>query len=318
MDFTAFDLNLLRVLDALLRDGSTVKAGERLGLSQPAVSAALGRLRYAFDDELFVRQGTRLVPTGRAAMLAVPLREELARMESLLSIGTAFDPARANFGFRIAGADYFAENLMPELAAQLAQEAPGIRLHQVDLVRDVYVESLEQFKADLALHPEQAVPDWVIRKRLLRSPFVLIAARGHRAIAEAGVLPGAQMPLDLYCALGHVLFSPEGNVAADADGPLSRVGRSRRVTVTLPFFYSICRTVSRTDLISLVPIHMADRLAEEMQLDCFEPPVPVPAPLLVATWHRRNEESPGHRWIREKIFSILEPLSTRYPGCGVD
>lgn len=318
MDFTAFDLNLLRVLDALLREGSTVKAGERLGLSQPAVSAALGRLRFAFDDELFVRQGTRIVPTERATMLAVPLREELERMESLLAIGTAFDPAKASFGFRIAGADFFSETLMPRLSAEIAREAPGIRLHQVDLVRDVYVESLEQFKADVALHPEQAVPDWVSRRRLLRSPFVLIAARGHPAIAASGVRPGEEIPLDLYCDLGHVLFSPEGNVAADADGPLSRVGRSRRVTVTLPFFFSICRTVSRTELVSLVPVHVAEPFADDMKLDLYRPPVPIPAPLLVATWHRRNDASPAHRWMREKIFSILEPLAATYPGAGVD
>lgn len=318
MDFTAFDLNLLRVLDALLRDGSTVKAGERLGLSQPAVSAALGRLRFAFDDELFVRQGTRLVPTDRAAHLAVPLREELARMESLLSSGTAFDPAKASFGFRIAGADFFSEILMPELAALVAREAPGIRLHQVDLVRDVYVESLEQFKADIALHPEQAVPDWVNRRRLLRSPFMLVAARGHPAISAAGVTPGEAIPLDLYCDLGHVLFSPEGNVSADADGPLARVGRSRRVTVTLPFFFSICRTVSRTALVALVPLHVAETLAEGMRLDLFRPPVPIAAPLLVATWHRRNDASPAHRWMREKIFSILDPLAARNPDCAAD
>lgn len=318
MDFTAFDLNLLRVLDALLREGSTVKAGERLGLSQPAVSAALGRLRFAFDDELFVRQGTRIVPTGRAAMLAVPLREELARMESLLSIGTAFDPARASFGFRIAGADFFAETLMPELAAVVAREAPGIRLHQVDLVRDVYVESLEQFKADIALHPEQSVPDWVMRRRLLRSPFTLIAARGHPTIRAAGIAPGETLPIDLYCALGHVIFSPEGNVGADAEGPLARIGRSRRVAVTLPFFFSLCRTVSRSELIALVPVHVAERLAEDMQLDLFTPPFHVPAPLLVATWHRRNEDSPAHRWMREKIFSILGPLAARSPDCAAD
>lgn len=309
MDFAAFDLNLLRVLDALLREGSTVKAGERLGLSQPAVSAALGRLRLAFDDELFIRQGTRLVPTDRVARLAIPLREELARMESLLTDDGAFEPERAAFSFRIAGADYFAELLMPALADRLSRTAPGIRLHLVDLVRDVYVESLEQFKADIALHPEQAVPDWVSRRPLVHADFALIAARGHPAIAASGAVPGEPLPLDLYCDLGHVLFSPEGNVAADADGPLARLGRKRRVVLTLPFFVSICRAVAQTDLISLVPVQVAERMAPLLGLDLFQPPFAVPGPLLVATWHRRNDGNPAHRWMRQQIAAVLEPYA---------
>ena len=115
MNFATFDLNLMRVLDALLHEGSTVRAGEKLHLSQSAVSGALSRLRHALDDDLFVRRGNRLVPTDYAAALALPLREELERLENLLSRPKRFDPARAQEVFRISGSDFFAEILMPAL-----------------------------------------------------------------------------------------------------------------------------------------------------------------------------------------------------------
>lgn len=310
MDFAAFDLNLMRVLDAVLRDGSTVKAAERLGISQPAVSAALARLRHALDDELFIRQGSRLIPTRRADRLALPLREELLRLEALLSDDGAFDPARAQLTFRIAGADFFAELLMAELTTVIAREAPGIRLQLVDLVRDVYVESLEQFKADIALHPEQSVPDWVERRTLMQLSYVMIAARGQPALKAAGLTPGDVVPIDLFCSLGHVLFSPEGNMAAVGDAALARVGRERRVVLTLPFFSSIFRLVSQTDLVALMPAQLAEHLAPHVDFAMYQPPVTVTSPLLVATWHRRNDRNAAHAWLRAQIFRILAPYRT--------
>lgn len=313
MDFASFDLNLMRVLDAVLRDGSTVKAAERLGISQPAVSAGLARLRHSLDDELFIRQGARLRPTQRAERLAIPLREELARLESLLSDDEDFDPARANLTYRIAGADFFAELLITELTTLLSREAPGIRLQLVDLARDVYVDSLEQFQADIALHPEQSVPDWVERKVLMQLRFVVIAARGQPDLAAAGIAPGDVIPLDLYCSLGHVIFSPEGHMTAVGDAALARVGRERRVVLTLPFFGTIFRLVSQTDLVALMPAQMADHLAPHSSFDVYQPPVPVTSPLMVATWHRRNDRNAAHCWLRQHIFRILAPYREDAP-----
>ena len=114
MNFATLDLNLLRVLDAVLREGSTTKAGERLGLTQSAVSNALNRLRGALNDPLFVRQGNQLVPTDFAASIEDGLRQELARLEGLLSPAVEFDPLQAKGTFKIAASDFFAELLMPD------------------------------------------------------------------------------------------------------------------------------------------------------------------------------------------------------------
>ncbi len=154
MNFATFDLNLLRVLDALFREGSTVKASARLGLSQPAVSSSLSRLRHALDDPLFVRQGNRLVPTDFAENLRHGVQDELNRIELLLSKADAFDPEKAEGHFKISGSDFFAELLMPNLGDLLTRTAPKLRAQLVDLVPDDYLASLERYDADLALIPD--------------------------------------------------------------------------------------------------------------------------------------------------------------------
>ena len=127
MNLLSFDLNLLRVLDALLHERSTVGAAEKIGLSQPAVSSALGRLRILLDDPLFVRHGQRIVPTDYAKSLEIPLRQTLDTLADLLSRGEGFDPSESARSFKIAGSDYFAEILMPPLARLLSARGNRIQ-----------------------------------------------------------------------------------------------------------------------------------------------------------------------------------------------
>ncbi len=171
MNFASFDLNLLRVLDAMFREGSTVKAGEQLGLSQSAVSGALSRLRYGLGDKLFVRQGNRLVTTDYAENLREELAAELERLERLLAPPAAFDPATAAGSFRISASDFFAELLMPPLADRLKRVAPLLRAQLVDLVLGNYVDSLERYNADIALIPDMELPDWINREPLFFPPL---------------------------------------------------------------------------------------------------------------------------------------------------
>jgi DNA-binding transcriptional LysR family regulator len=161
VNFLTLDLNLLRVLDALLREGSIVKAGNRLGLSQPAVSSALTRLRHGLGDELFVRQGQGIVPTDYARTIAIPLRTELDRLERILNGPHGFDHRTADMTYRIAGSDFFADYLMPALALRLGEVAPGIRAQLVELVPNSYISSLDRYEASIALTAQEAFPEWV-------------------------------------------------------------------------------------------------------------------------------------------------------------
>lgn len=308
MNFATFDLNLLRVLDALLREGSTVKAGQRLGMSQSAVSGALARLRHALGDALFVRHGQGLRPTDYAVALSLPLHAELARLEALLA-PRAFDPAASKMSFKLAATDFFAEMLMPELARRLRLQAPDMRAQLVDLVPSNYVDSLERYEADMALIPDADFPDWTDRRPLFRSSFVAIAARDNPVIAQAGIEPGAALPMDLFCEMGHVLFSPEGKLQAMGDAALARVGRSRKVVMTMPVFSGVCRAVSESDLIAIVPRQLGKRLAPSLDLSLYIPPMPVDPALIVGIWHKRSTDNPGHRWMRNLIAEILLPLN---------
>lgn len=309
MNLSSFDLNLLRVLDALLETGSTTEAGRRIGLSQPAVSAALGRLRTALDDPLFVRQGRRLIATEFAESLRDPLRGILDDTRRLLSRPNRFDPLRARDTFRLSGSDFYAELLMPKLAEHLSRHAPQMLVHMVDLVPDNYVDSVERYQVDIAIIPETDFPAWTERRRVHTSRFVVIARRGHPRLARAGLSPGDRLPLDLFCDLQHVVFSPEGKARAMGDAALARVGRVRHVAMTLPVFSGVYHAVSQSDLIALIPHQLAERMAPRIGIELFQPPMPIPNVAIAMVWHRRNSWAPAHRWLRDQIAAILAPLN---------
>ena len=316
VNLSSFDLNLLRVLDALLRENSVTRAAQRVGLSQPAMSAALARLREALGDPILIRHGQRLQPTDFARSLALPLHEALAHLQTLLAGPQAFDPATADTTFRLTGSDLFAALLMPPLARHLATAAPGVRVQLVDLVPENYVETLERYEVDIALIPGTEFPDWTDHLPVLHSDFVTIAAKANTRLARAGIAPGTTIPLDLYCDLGHVVFSPEAKLRALGDAALSAIGRSRRVVMTLPAFADICLVVAQTDHIALVPRPLAESLAPTLGLAVFGQPVAVPRATISMVWHRRSTADPGQRWLRGTVadqLTRLEPASTTKP-----
>ncbi len=307
-----FDLNLLRVLDALLEDHSTVRAADRLGLSQPAVSAALGRLRVALGDELFFRRGRALEATQYALSVKNELRQTLERIEALVEGPGGFDPATSDASFRISGSDFFAELLMPKLGERLQDLAPGMRVHLVNLVPDSYVDTLELYDVDLALIPTTDLPGWVESRPVCRSGFSVVARKDHPRLRREGISSGDVVPLDLFCDLGHVLFSPDGNNKAMGDAALLKVGRERRVIMTMPIFSGVYRAVAGSDLIALLPTALAHHVAEAAGLDIFRAPMPVPTVQLCMAWHRRSSASAEHVWLREQIADLLLPLDDEH------
>ncbi|WP_372884373.1 LysR family transcriptional regulator [Shimia sp.] len=302
MNLSGFDMNLLRVLNALLAEHSTTRAGARIGLSQSAVSAALGRLRHALSDPLFVREGQRLVPTDYARSLERPLRLALENLEDALTGPAAFDPRVSEADFRIAGSDFFASLLVPRLAEVFSREAPQMNIHQIDLGADSFIGLLERTGVDLLLVPEMPFPTWIAHHFMFSSPFVVLARRGNTTLARHALRPGQVVPLDLFCEIGHVLCSPEGKTRGIGDEALEAVGRRRRVAVSLPVFSGVAAVVAQSDLIALVPVQFADHVTGQMALDIYQPPVPVPARNLHMAWHERSTSNPAHRWLRAQVL----------------
>ncbi|MDD9921295.1 MAG: LysR substrate-binding domain-containing protein, partial [Boseongicola sp.] len=263
-------------------------------------------LRHSLNDDLFVRHGNQLVPTDFAASVKDSLQEELNRLEGLLNPPADFDPSHAIGNFKISASDFFAELLMPALGDHLSQNAPAVTAQLVDLVPYDYVESLERYQADLALIPETSLPDWINHEPLFRSSFSVIGRAANPALEK--LESGRELPLDVFCDLSHVLFSPEGKMAAMGDSALEKVGRTRKVAMTLPVFSGVCRTVSESDLIALVPTQLAQKVAAGFGLKYYTPPFEISPALIIAIWHRRSDENPMSKWMRQQVFDLLKPL----------
>lgn len=308
MNFSNFDLNLLRVLQALLMERSTVKAAARLNMSQPAVSAALGRLRHALGDPLLKRMGRGLEPTPYALALEGGLNEALGRLEFLLRPVSAFDPATSQRTFRLSASDYFADFLMPRLAARFRVEAPQAKLQLMPLDSKDHLVSLERFNTDLILFVSLMVPEWMRAKEIFVSTFKILAAKHHPVLRQASVQPGQEIPLTLYCGCQHALYSPSGDTATWVDEVLGRLGHKRFISQTTSTFHGLVRLVEATDLLATVPAVTADHFATMYAVDAYAHPIATAQSHIMMAWHYRSEEQPDQRWFRGVIEEELTQL----------
>lgn len=306
MNLNALDLNLVRVLDALLRERSVTRAGERIGLSQPAVSAALARLRHALNDQLFVRQGHDMLPTPRAESLAGPVRTALAEIERVFQSDRKLDPAKLKRTFTLMGADFFSMLVMPALATEMAGLAPGVSFRFLDSARGDIARLLQDDAIDLALERPLDVPDWTSSALLFEAPFVAVASSSHDVVKSSGLRPGDVFPLDLFCELPHAIRSADGGMSGFTDTALASIGRQRRIVLALPQFYAVALAVAQGGLVATIPRQFADSFAEPLGLAIYRPPVEIQVPEIRMYWHSRHDDEPAHSWLRGHILSTIE------------
>ena len=300
-DIRTLDLNLLRVLDALLDERNVTRAAERLGFTQPAVSGMLTRLRESFDDPMFVRTQRGIVPTLRATELAGPVKQVLSDIESLLQ-PSDFDPARAAFTVTIAATDYALQAVIVPFLAKLRRRAPGIRVAIRPVEDDRVQMQFERGDLDLALMtPETALPDLHAR-RLFNETYVCALREDH---PDAG---GA-VTLDRFCALDHALVSYSGErFRGVTDDVLAKLGHERRVVLTVTSFLVLAEVLRTTDLIAVAPRRL---FGTAEGLTVREPPIDIPGFTKIAAWHERTHRDPGHRWLRALLFETCGCLDTQ-------
>jgi DNA-binding transcriptional LysR family regulator len=304
MNFTALDLNLLRVFNAMMIELNTTRAGERLGLSQPAVSSALGRLRHITGDELLVRDGNRMVPTPQALALCEPIRSALKQIENALSVNAGFDPATSNQIFRISGADYFSTLLMPALAESVVPVTSGVMLQMLGYPAGEVIDLLSEATIDVALDRPLETPDWICSRVLFRSYLVCVTAKNHPILIRDGIAPGDRIPAQTFCSIPQVIMSMDGGTVGTIDAALKEKGLERRVAMTVPHFQAVALAAAN-GMLGNMPVHFAQYAARILDLDIFLPPHDPPGMNIMMYWHRRLDRNAANMWLREQIAQAM-------------
>lgn len=307
MNFHGIDLNLLAAFDALMDERNVTRAAVRVGVSQPAMSAALSRLRTLFADPLFLRSAEGLLPTQRARDLAGPIAQALRQIEAAVVPRPQFDPARASFSFNLGLYDYPAMVLLPPLVEALSAQSPGASLNvHAFSARDSAVDLLDAGTIDAAVGVAPTLADGrILTRPILEDAFVTIVRQGHPQVRQG-------LDLGAYLALSHILVSPEGERHGLVDQALAQLGQRRHLAVTLPQLFAAPALVARTDMAATLLRRVALLAAEQHQLAVLAPPLALPAIAFHLIWHRRTDAHPAQRWLR----GLIEGVARDLPGAG--
>lgn len=297
MDIRGVDLNLLVIFDAMARHRSVSRTAEAVGLSQPATSAALARLRLLFDDALFVRTGAQMEPTPRALALAPAVRRVVETITNEVLQPAAFTPAEADRSFTILTPDIGEVAFLPGVLKRLRQEAPGIRLQAVAKPRTEAAAALESGEADLAVgfFPDLQKAGFY-QQGLFKTSYACIACAGNASV-------GTRLTLKQYLAARHIVVRPDGREHL-LDRVLEDKGWHRHVTLELSHFMSLLALLPGSDLVATVPDDIATVVGRHVRLKHVELPFRPPQLHVQQYWHRRMQDDPANRWLRGVFHAV--------------
>jgi len=301
MNWRAFDLNLLVVFDGLMQERSVTRAGKRLGMSQPALSHALNRLRYVLKDQLFVRTPKGMAPTHRAEQLALPLRLALAGVEQALEPET-FVAAEADRRFTVAVNNYAAVVVAPPLVAAVSAAAPSVQLNlRPSGTLDVF-DSLHSGEFEVAIGTFPPVGERFKRAELLEDRFVAVMRQGHDAARGKLSSKG-------YSALAHVEISSTGDDTGFRDRWAAARWPKRRIAARVPL-HSAASVLAESNMVATLSRRVAESMvqASGSKLQLRELPLTSPDVPTSMVWHRKLDASPAHRWLRELVVSVCKTL----------
>ena len=296
VDLRKADLNLLVVLNALLDERSVSRAATRLGMSQPAASRALARLRAQFSDRLLVDGPGGYLLTARAEGMWPLLRQTLAGVGEVLD-GRGFDPAQATGPVRLLMLDLEAAVVAPRLIASLAEQAPGVDLEVVPPGPRL-TEALEADSADALIGVIGDAPAGIRKRKLYQDDFVTLMRVEHPAA-------GTKLTLDRFLELDHLVVSITGTCRAWVDEMLARRGKQRRVKVRVPSFLAAVEIAARSDLIMTLPSSLARTAADMRRFVMVPPPIALGGVPMSLVWHARHQDSPRHVWLRRTIVAAV-------------
>lgn len=298
MDFKKLDLNLLVVFNHLLMERSVSGAADKLGLTQPAVSNALRRLRATLNDELFLRTTKGMEPTPYALQLAEPIAYALSTIENTLTHRTAFDPTTSNRRFTLAMTDLGEIELLPQLMDRLEEVAPGVTVSTVRNSADRLRDSMEAGHVDLAIGLLPQLKTNFFQQRLFMQRYMCLFRKGH-------ALDKGRVTRREFYEADHVVVVSAGTGHAQMDEIIESAEEQRRVRLLVPHFVAIGHILATTDMIATVPERYARRCAEPFGLRYVDHPVKLPQIGINLFWHAKFHKEPGNQWLRQLIFELF-------------
>lgn len=308
MDGANTDLNLLRVFNALMEDGNLTRAGFRLGLSQPAMSHALSKLRKLTGDSLFVRMPGGMKPTEHAMRMAPSIREGLRLLGTALEGGVAFDAKTAERNFDILLSDIGELVYLPRLMERLRMEAPGVTVRVLSRPRETYAHAFFSGEADLAIGFLPGLAAGFYQQRLFSDSYVCLVRDEHPRIRD-------QLSLAQFVEEAHVLIEPGGSGYFNAAHQTSTTtlieqflatrGLQRRIALRVPHFMVVPDVVQSSDLIATIPSYVVQRTVARASVRILALPFDAPQFEIKQFWHERSHRDPAHRWLRSVIRELF-------------
>lgn len=305
IELSAIDLNLLVAFEALYTQRSVTGAAQRLHIGQPAMSAALGRLRSLFEDELFVRVGREMKPTAKAVAIAPQVMGALDAIRSTLATWQTFNPETAQQTFTIATSDYFASMLLPELLGILNRQAPQVNLRLLPVEKDSCLTALEQGTVDIALGTFTDLPSRMHAQTLLVERFVGLAHQEHPAIAQGVV------SLERFVQFPHALFTLRRDAQGIIDQILAAQGLQRRVVLTVPYWFALPAAIAASDLLVAIPACLAAYATQHYPVQTFDIPLSLSAWPISMVWSQLSDRDPAHSWLRQTIQQACQNIAPR-------
>ena len=294
MDIRAVDLNLLKAFDALTNERVVTRAARRIGLSQPAMSHALSRLRSLFADDLFVRTPTGMEPTARAREIAPLVAAAIEHIEAALNLSIGFDPAKSAGIFTAGMAEYAEVALVGRLAEAFAQRAARATLRLTPLTGVDAAEQLDRGAIDVAVAHLGTLPTHIESIVLMRDPFVVVARRGHPIARQ-------NLSIETYAALNHILVSPRGDTSGALDRILVDFGLRRRIALLVATYLALPVALAASDLVATMPRRTARQIAATAEIEIM--PLPIDFSMTVSmAWHRRAASEPAQSWFRALLI----------------
>ena len=304
MDIPKVDAWSLHCLAVLVRESNVTRAGAALGLSQPATSAILAKLRVLFQDSLLVKSAAGMVPTPRAVELAAGADKVLDDLRRMVSVDHAPDPSRLEGSVAIAAMDLVRTLVLPQLLAMLQRDAPGLAITVHDADRTRIHERFEHAEVDLGIGPQVVSSGRLHYRELWRDSAACLLREHHPAL-------GGEMTVERFCTLTHVRVVPSRPSFYDdaLEKALLAGGLKRRVQVSERSFLMVPRLLEATDLVAVVPRRFAADACERHPLCAIDLPLPLPELSMGLYWHERTHRDPKFQWLRERIAALAAGIA---------